>query len=302
MVVGGAGFLGSHLVDRLLAEGSAVDVVDDLSTGSLSNLRAARQLGVGLKIHNVDARSGDFESLVGIRQPGVIYHLALLPRPAVSADATAAAFSTLVNTMEAARRHGVSRVVVPLPASALYGHPAAASLPIKEADLEPRGVRGVTARAMFDVLCVYRERHAVEFAVLALGSVYGPRQRAAGGVVAAFMSAAASGSAPTIHGDGRQTRDFVYIDDVTDALFRAGERGSGLVINVGTGEQTQVRMLWDMIGGPSAARPQHGPARVDELSRFSVSAVRARIHLSWSPWTALPDGIERLRAELDAAT
>jgi UDP-glucose 4-epimerase len=296
-VLGGAGFIGSHLVDRLLAEGRAVDVVDDLSSGSLGNLRDARQSGGALKIHNADARSADFELLVGLRRPEVIYHLALIPRPAAAPEDVAAAFAALLVTLEAARRHGVSRVVVPLPATTIYGHPAAAGLPVKESEIAPRGVRGVTARAMIDLLSLYRERHAIEFAALAVASVYGARQRPEAGVVAAFARALDARQAPVLHGDGRQTRDFVYVDDVVDALFRAGERGSGLVINVGTGEQTQIRRLWEMMSEGSGLVAESAPGRPDELSRFAVSPVRARIHLGWSPWTDLSEGIARLRNE-----
>jgi UDP-glucose 4-epimerase len=97
-----------------------------------------------------------------------------------------------------------------------------------------------------------------------------------------------------INGDGRQTRDFVFVDDVVDALVRAGGRGSGLVINVGTGTQTPLRDVWQLVGGPSGAAPTSAPAPVDELVRFAVSPVRARIHLGWSPWTDLPEGIASL--------
>ena len=99
---------------------------------------------------------------------------------------------------------------------------------------------------------------------------------------------------PTIHGDGRQTRDFVYIDDVVDALVRAVERGGGLVINVGTGVQTTVRELWERIGESSQLLAVTGPSRPNDVVRFAVSPVRARIHLAWSPWTTLDEGLARL--------
>ncbi len=125
--------------------------------------------------------------------------------------------------------------------------------------------------------------------------MYGPRQDPATGVVAAMMSAARERVAPVVHGDGRQTRDFVFVDDVVDALVRAGERGSGLVINVGTGQQTSINDLWAVIAGAGAAAPLHAPPAPDELPRFALSAVRARIHLGWSAWTELADGLAQLR-------
>ncbi|MGB0112504.1 MAG: NAD-dependent epimerase/dehydratase family protein [Ilumatobacteraceae bacterium] len=303
-VVGGAGFIGSHLVDRLLAEGHTVDVIDNLSSGSLANLAEARSSGGSLKIHHLDAASSEAESSIGSRRPDVIYHLALLPRHLAPAESHGAAFSAALAIVEAARRHGVTKVVVALPATAIYGHPAVKAIPVKEgepAQLVARGVRGVVARAIVDLLVWYRDIHAIEFSVLAMSSVYGPRQRAGAGVVAAFHAAALAGVPPTIDGGGRQTRDLLYVDDAVDALVRAGERGGGLVINIGTGVQTPISELWTMIAaqveGASDIDPVHGPARLDELGRFAVSPVRARIHLAWSPWTDLADGVGRLTAE-----
>lgn len=295
VVVGGAGFVGSHLVDRLLSDGDTVDVVDDLSHGSLANLSDARAMAGSLKIHHLDATSDEFDSLVGMRSPEVIFHLAAVPRPVPSPGALARAFGTTLAVVEAARRHRVPKVVAAVPASALYGRPASRDLPVKEAELEPRGARGVVARATIDLLANYREHEAVEFTALALANVYGPRQRPDGGVVAALRAAASDGRAPTVTGDGRQTRDFLFIDDAVDALAKAGTRGSGLVVNVGTGEQTTIRDLWSAIAGPNSPDPEYVPASSTEIPRFAVSPVRARIHLSWSPWTDLSDGLAQLR-------
>ncbi len=300
VVIGGAGFIGSHLVDRLLAEDHTVDVIDNLTVGSLANLAAARAVGGGLRIHHLDAASAEAESSIGSRRPDVIFHLALLPRHDSTPMAQSDAFQSALATLEAARRHGVAKVVVALPATAIYGHPSSKQLPVKEGEpsqLEPRDVRGVVARAIIDLLVSYRDLHAVEFTALALGSVYGTRQRPTGGVVAAFIDAATHGRAPVLNGDGRQTRDFVFIDDVVDALVRAGVRGSGLVINIGTGEQTSIAELWSKVSGSIAGAADleatRGPARLHEVQRFAVSSVRARIHLGWSPWTTLDEGLAR---------
>lgn len=295
MVIGGAGFIGSHLVDRLLADGSAVDVVDDLSSGGLANLAEARSVGGTLKIHHLDAGSSECSSLIGMRTPEVLFHLAAIPRGEVSAGQLAAAFATTMSVLDAARSHRVPKVVVTLPATALYGRPSSRDLPLKELPLEPRGVRGVVARAVIDLLNVYRDHDALEFTALALSSVYGPRQRADGGVVAAFQAAALARAAPVITGDGRQTRDLLFVDDAVDAIVRAGERGGGLLINIGTGEQTSLRDLWRAIAGHSGKEPQYRAADDDEISRFAVSPMRARIHLSWSPWTTLADGLTQMR-------
>lgn len=297
MVIGGAGFIGSHLVDRLLAGGHRVDVVDDLSDGSLANLAEARTADAPFKFHHLDATSPEGLTLISLRRPQVIYHLAVFGGGKgdgyghlMSPHAAVAGFGAVATILDAARDAGVTKVVVPLPAGAMYGKPAARDLPIKEAALEPRGLRGVVARAIVDALMHYREQHALEFTVPALASVYGPRQRPDSGVVARFLDAHHQGVAPRIDGDGRQTRDFVFIDDVVDALVKSSEHGGGLVINVGTGEQTPIRELWPLVS-PHSAEPEFGATRPDELMRFAVSPVRARIHLSWSAWTSLSDGL-----------
>ena len=299
-MIGGAGFIGSHLVDRLLAEEHTVDVIDNLTVGSLANLAAARASGGALRFHHFDAASAEAESSIGQRHPDVIFHLALLPRHDGAAMSQGAAFLSALATLEAARRHGVAKVVVAVPASAIYGHPTSKLLPVKEGEpsqLVPRDVRGVVARSIIDLLVSYRDLHAIEFTALALGSVYGPRQRPTGGVVAAFLDVARRGDSPTVYGDGRQTRDFVFIDDVVDALVRSGSRGSGLVINIGTGEQTTIIDLWSRVAASVAGAGEievcRGPARLHEVQRFAVSPVRARIHLGWSPWTALDEGLVR---------
>lgn len=304
LVVGGAGFVGSHLVDRLVAEGHVVDVIDNLSTGALRNLADARAAGGALKFHHLDASSAEADSSIGSRRPDVIYHLALLAERDLTPQRAGEAVGSLLAVLEAARRHGVQKVVVTLPATTLYGHPAAKELPVKErepAAFEGRGVRGVIARTMLDLLAVYRERYAIEFAALLLATVYGPRQRADGGVVAALHAAAVAGASPVITGDGRQTRDLLFVDDAVDALVRAAERGGGVAINVGTGSQTSVNDLWARVArsvgaGADRGAPRSVAARADELHRFAVSPVRARIHLGWSPWTELGDGLSRIGA------
>ncbi len=218
LVVGGAGFLGSHLVDRLIAEDNTVDVVDDLSSGSLANLADARAAGGALKIHTLDVLADEFAALVAMRPPDVVYHLSwLAPGRGAAAQAGRAVQSTLA-VLEAARLQG-SKVVTALPGAALYGEVPLRDLPIKEGHTwNPVGLHGIIAKAVVDILNVYRADHTVEFTALAMSTVYGPRQRPDGGVVATFAHALRTGASPLIHGDGRQTRDFLYVDDAVDAL------------------------------------------------------------------------------------
>lgn len=298
LVIGGAGFIGSHLVERLLAAAASVDVIDDLSTGSLANLASARETarinGGDLRIHTLDASAPELASLVSLRRPQHIFHLAVLPPGRVEATDLARSFTSTLNVLEAARQASVRKVVVLLPATAMHGNPSSRDLPAKEGEIVARGVRGVVAKAIVDLLDLYRERHDIEFTALAAGSVYGPRQHPRRGVVAAVVDAAGRGEPARLTGDGRQTRDFVFVDDVVDALIRTRSRGSGLVVNIGTGVQTSLRDLVAAVAKAGPA-PTFVAARPDELGRFSLSPVRARIHLGWAPWTSLPDGIAATR-------
>lgn len=295
LVVGGAGFIGSHLTERLLAEGHTVDVVDLLTSGSLSNLSGARTAGGDLKIHTLDACADEFQALVAMRSPDVIYHLAVLP-PGVPAERSAGdAMRSTIGVLEAARALGDVKVVVALTAVTLYGEVPSKDQPVKESQpWSPVGVHGVVTRSVAELLSVYREEHAVEFTALALSNVYGPRQRPDGGVVGAFANVLREGVTPMLHGDGRQTRDFLYIDDVVDALVRAALKGSGLVVNIGSGVATSIRDLWAMMAGPDGRSPAPSPRRQHDVTRFALSPTRARIQLAWAPWTELSVGLRGL--------
>jgi UDP-glucose 4-epimerase len=294
LVVGGAGFLGSHLVDRLIAEGNAVDVVDNLSSGSLANLADARAAGGALKIHTLDVLADEFPALVAIRPPDVVYHLAWLSPGRGTAVQAGRAVQGMLAVLEAARAQGM-KVVTTLPGAALYGEVPMRDLPIKEGHTwNPVGLHGIVAKAVVDLLNLYRADHTVEFTALVLSTVYGPRQRHDGGVVGSFAHAIRDGVSPEIHGDGRQTRDFLYVDDAVDALVRAGAKGGGLVVNIGSGVSTSIRDLWTMMAGPSAEDPITVPRRANDISRFALSPTRARIHLAWAPWTELSVGLRSL--------
>jgi UDP-glucose 4-epimerase len=297
LVTGGAGFVGSHLVDRLLAEGNEVDVIDDLSCGALANLANARAEAAGaLHFHHLDVRAPHLAELLARRQPEVIFH-AVGPPPA-SAPRTLAEIAAVgtVNLLEAARGCGTRKVVAALDGMALYGDVPSKELPIREGrPFAPVTLAGVLDRGIADVLAQYRAEHEIEFTALALASVYGPRQQPERGLVAGLLAAVAAGEAAKVPGDQRLTRDLLYVDDAVDAFVRAGTRGSGLVVNIGTGVQTGLRDLHRLCSGgsspPPVAVPPSGPAPV----RFALSPVRARIHLGWAPWTTLVDGIALTR-------
>jgi len=301
LVTGGAGFIGSSLVDRLLAEGNEVDAVDDLSTGSLGNLADARVSGGTMRFHNLDVRSEDFVDLVQHRRPEVIFHLAAqtdvrvsVDRPVFDADVN---ILGTIQVLEGARAARTAKVVFAASGGTLYGEPDAAHMPVDEHQAHrPLSPYGVSKKAAIDYLVAYRELYGLEFTALALANVYGPRQDPHGeaGVVAIFAGSLLTGRQCVIYGDGTQTRDYVYVDDVVDAFARAARRGGGLVLNIGTGKETSVSELYRLVAEAtgSSLEPRAGPARAGELQRSALDHRRAGLHLGWKPWTPLAGGIE----------
>jgi UDP-glucose 4-epimerase len=300
LVTGGAGFIGSTLVDRLLAEGHQVDAVDDLSTGSLANLATARATaGHQLTVHQMDIRSAELEDLMVRRNPQIVFHLAAQADVRVSVaqpvfDADVNLLGTL-RVLEGARRAGAERVVFAASGGTLYGEPDVSELPLRESlPQKPLSPYGVSKKAAIDYLVAYRELHSLEFAALALANVYGPRQDPHGeaGVVAIFAERLLKGEPLTIFGDGEQTRDFVYVDDVVDAFVRAATKGGGLVCNVGTGRETSVNGLAREMATQAGVElaVDYRPLRPGELWRSCLDPSRAGIQLGWSPWTGLPEG------------
>ena len=298
LVTGGAGFIGSTLVDRLLAEGQTVDVVDNLSSGSLSNLAEARADGSGrFNFHQLDVRSPDIIDLMVRRKPEVVFHLAaqIDVRVSVTAPVLDAEINVIgsLRVLEGARSAGARKVVFASSGGTIYG--SADQLPVKESQPQkPLSPYGVAKKAVGDYLFAYRELHGIEYTALALANVYGPRQDAHGeaGVVAIFAGRLLAGEPCMIFGDGKQTRDFVFVDDVVDAFSRAGERGSGLLCNIGTGVETSVNDLYGaMARNAGVNQPAiYVPARPGELQRSSLDPSRASMHLGWKPWTTINAG------------
>jgi UDP-glucose 4-epimerase len=229
-----------------------------------------------------------------------VFHLAAqldvrvsVARPAF--DATINILGSL-NVAEACVAAGVEKLVFAGSGGTLYGSPD--EIPTREgAPQHPESPYGVAKKAVGDYLHYYREIRGLEYTVLALANVYGPRQDPHGeaGVVAIFTGMMMDGQQPTVFGDGQQTRDFVYVDDVVDALVRAADKGSGLIINIGTGNETSVQELYDAIARVTGYEqaPRTAPARPGELQRSALDPGRAEIHLGWKRWTDLDTGVER---------
>jgi UDP-glucose 4-epimerase len=301
LVTGGAGFIGSTLVDRLLAEGWKVDVVDDLSSGTLTNLANARALGDRkFSFHRLDVASPAVGELISHRRPEIIFHLAAQMDVRVSVarpvfDATVNILGSL-NVCEGAVAAGVQKVVFAGSGGTLYGAPD--EIPTREgAPQHPESPYGVAKKAVGEYLHYYRTIKGLEYTVLALANVYGPRQDPHGeaGVVAIFANKLLDRERPVIFGDGGQTRDFVYVDDVVDAFVRAADKGGGLTVNVGTGAETSVQQLFDAMARVTALEEpaRYAPPRAGELARSALDPGRAEIHLGWKPWTDLDTGLRR---------
>ena len=298
LVTGGAGFIGSHLCDRLLAEGHRVVAVDDLSTGRIANLSEARGYGNEFTFFNMDVRADGLLSLFERHRPEVMMHVAAQAAVSTSVEDpvhdAAVNVMGLLNLMECCVKTGVRKVVYAASGGTLYGEPR--KLPVKETAIgRPVSPYGISKKVGIDYLAYYEREHGVAFTALALANVYGPRQNPDGeaGVVAIFASRMLVGQTPTIFGDGNQTRDYVFVDDVVHAFALAAARGDGRLVNVGTGLETSVNGLSRMLAALCGftGQPAQGPARPGDLRRSALDPSLAEEVLGWRPWTHLEDGL-----------
>lgn len=290
LVTGAAGFIGSHLVDRLLADGHEVIGVDDLSSGT--NIRP------GVEMWEMDVADPALAEKVAVRRPEVICHLAAQVSVRVSvSDPLGDARTNVVgtaNVLEAARAAGGRKVVV-TSSCAVYGVPDALPVPA-DAELRPASPYAASKVAGEVYAGMYKQLHGIDFTTLTLANVYGPRQTPEGeaGVVSIFTDALLAGRPTKVYGDGTQTRDYVYVLDVVDAFARAaGEAGGGGRFNVGTGLQTTDRDLHTLVAQAAGAPddPEFAPPRLGDLPAMSVDPAVTREALGWEPTTALAEGI-----------
>ena len=307
LVTGGAGFIGSQLADRLLAEGNRVVSVDDLSTGRIANLVDARGYGKEFSFFNMDVRSDGMMALFERHRPEVVFHLAAQSgvRPSVEDPVHDASVNImgLLNVLEATIHVGGRKVIYAASGGTMYGEPR--RLPVKESAAQgsrPLSPYGVSKKVGVDYLGFYQRYRGLDFTALALGNVYGPRQDPTGeaGVIAIFASKMLSGEAPAIFGDGNQTRDYVFIDDTVHAFVQAMDRGSGKIVNIGTGLETSVNHLYRLIAEITGftGEPDHGPLPSGELRRIALDISSAPSAIAWKPWTHLEDGLKETVAYL----
>ena len=293
LVTGGAGFVGSHIVDRLLDASHAVHVLDNLSTGRRERVPAAARL------HVCDLRDARLDAVVAATRPAVVVHVAA--QAAVSRSVSDPQLDASVNVLgtiallESCRRAGVPRAIYISTGGAAYGDtnvlPTPEDHPLRPAS--PYGISKVTAERYLEVWAALTGASGL---TLRLANVYGPRQDPAGeaGVIAIFTSRLLSGSACVVNGDGEQTRDYVYVGDVADAVARAvaSPEAKGIA-NIGTGVETSVNELYRRLARLTDVRrpAEHGPAKPGEQRRSVLDTTRARSLLGWSATTPLDEGL-----------
>jgi UDP-glucose 4-epimerase len=306
LVTGGAGFIGSNLVDALLARGDEVTVVDDLSTGRQVNLEPG--LAAGAELVEMDIREAEaLSALAAERRPERIFHLAAqidvrksLVDPFFDAGVNVGGTA---NVLEAARTCGCGRVVSISTGGAIYGEGDGQQLPLPEdAPIAPLSAYGQSKFAGEGYVALYERLYGLSGVSLRLGNVYGPRQDPLGeaGVIAIFCGVLREGGRPTVFGDGTQTRDYIYVGDVVAATLAAGESEVSGAINVGTGRETSVLELVEALrelGGVDGFEPEFAPERTGEVQRISIDPGRAERELGWKAKIGLDEG---LRLTLDS--
>lgn len=302
LVTGGAGFIGSALVDKLVKNDHQVLVIDNFSTGSEKNLKEAQEIsGVNLIIEECDIRETEATKLIADYEPSVIFHLAAQVdvRASVTDPLTDAETNLLgmIRVLEGARTSKTEKFILAASGGTIYGEPDSKLLPLKEdTPWNPLSPYGVSKLAGGLYLETYSHLYGIKGTTLALANVYGPRQDPHGeaGVVAIFAGKLLDGDPCTIYGTGNQTRDFVYVDDVASAFVASMERGDGHLLNVGTGVETSIQDLYKemalAVGVDS--EPEKGKERPGELERSSLDPSLAKSVIGWEPQTNLREGVE----------
>lgn len=296
LVTGGAGFIGSHVVELLLESGHDVSVVDNLSTG------VERNVPSGARLYRVDITSAALAEVMATEEPEVVIHHAaqIDVRRSVEDPAFDAAVNILgsINLLEHARRTGVRKIVY-ASSAAVYGNPL--YVPVdEEHPILATSPYGASKYTVEKYLYLYRELYGLDFTVLRYANVYGPRQDplGEGGVVAIFTHRLAHGLPVTVFGDGEQTRDYVYVGDIARANLLALTAGGGQVVNVGCGREVSVNQLLRAMLEVTGVRAEveWAPERPGEIRRSALANRRAQEALGWRPTLTLHEGLERVYA------
>ena len=294
LVTGGAGFIGSHLVDRLLELKYRVVIIDNLSGGKLKNLNPAATF------YHSDITQPSVNEVFQREQPDLVFHLAAQTSVPYSTrepvrDSEINVVGTL-RVLEAARRFGIDKLIFSSTGGALYGDPEVDPCP-DDHPVIPLSPYGMSKYLGEQYLEFYHRLYRLNFTSLRYGNVYGPRQDPHGeaGVVAIFTQAMLEGKQPEIFGDGDQERDFVCVDDVVEANILAIDRGNGMHMNIGTGEKTSINRIFELIRSIIGYKwdPLHGPPRLGDVCQISLESARAAQELGWRAQVDLEEGLSR---------
>lgn len=294
LVTGGAGFIGSHVVDGFVGAGHEVAVVDDLSTGNTRNLDPR------VRLYRYDIRDQALDRVFSDFKPEVVdHHAAQSNVPASLQDPVYDASVNVLgglNLLRLAAHHGTRKFIYISSGGAMYGEPDPNLLPVQEdAPVRPLSPYGASKQALEAWLGVYQRTFGLDYTVLRYANIYGPRQgiREEGAVVAVFATRMAADQAVTIDGTGRQTRDFVYVGDCVTANLAALKRGSGCSFNIGTGEETSIRQVFDLMAEVAGFTqpPNFGPGRKGDVMRIVLNPGLAHEHLGWHAQMPLFDGL-----------
>ena len=292
LVTGGAGFIGSHIVDAYIDLGHDVAVIDDLSSGRKKNIHP------DAKFYEEDIGSPDLEKIFQEVKPDVVNHHAAQVdvRRSVADPAFDAGTNIIgtINILQNCIKYDSNKFIFASTGGAIYGEQDA--FPADEGHpLRPISPYGITKLAVENYLCYYRSNYGLDYVVLRYGNVYGPRQDPYGeaGVIAIFIQKLLNNDQPVINGDGRQTRDFVYVGDVVRANRLALMTGEGGIFNIGTALETDINTIYKMlvkITG-SKAKEVHGPEKPGEQKRSVIDHKKAGHILNWQPDISLEDGL-----------
>jgi UDP-glucose 4-epimerase len=298
LVTGGAGFIGSHLVDRLLVEGHCVTVVDNFVTGKRSNLQPAVFQNPKFQLVEMDIRDSGIKDLLSDLKCDVVFHLAaqMNVRNSVQNPLYDSSVNVLgtINVAQACSLTGVKRLIFASSGGCIYGPPDA--IPVDENfPTRPHSPYGASKLAAEIYIGTYSELFGLSATTLALGNVYGPRQDPKGeaGVIAIFSTAAMEGRQRTIFGDGSSSRDYIHIDDVIDAFLLAVLKGERPRYNIGSGMATQIKELHSLVAIAVGVddKPVYRPARLGELQAITLDCSRATADLGWHPKWSLSEGV-----------